>query len=194
MPARLENSGGIALHATALAAAPGALDSDAGNATVSRVDVDQGESRSGSRCRAIPNCSLQATPRPGVASATGACDHVHRSATARRFHSLVGVVVVRELESCVGCHMRVRAGGIPSGCQSRRASVLGIDLAGGAIVFLAFVIFFLVAVIQAVYSESGSGIAHHPYRHVHGGAPGAAHEGRLAGADRDILRWSRGTR
>lgn len=72
--------------------------------------------------------------------------------------------------------------------------MLGLDLAGGAIVFLAFAVLFLVAVIHAVYSESGSGIAHHPYRQVHGAAPGAAHEGRLAGADRDILRWSRGTR
>jgi hypothetical protein len=72
--------------------------------------------------------------------------------------------------------------------------MLDIDLAGGAIVFLAFVVLFLVAVIHAVYSESGSGIAHHPYRHVHGAAPGAAHEGRPTGADRDILRWSRGTR
>jgi hypothetical protein len=72
--------------------------------------------------------------------------------------------------------------------------MLGIDLAGGAIVFLAFAVLFLVAVIHAVYSESGSGIAHHPYRHVHDAAPGAAQEGRLTGADRDILRWSRGTR
>lgn len=72
--------------------------------------------------------------------------------------------------------------------------MLGIDLAGGAMVFLAFVIFFLLAIIHAVYSDSGSGIAHRPYRHVHGGAPGAAHEGRLSGADRDIVRWSRGTR
>jgi hypothetical protein len=72
--------------------------------------------------------------------------------------------------------------------------MLGIDFGDGAIVLFAFAVLFLIAVIHAVYSESGSGIAHHPYRHVHGAAPGAAHEGRLTGADRDILRWSRGTR
>ena len=72
--------------------------------------------------------------------------------------------------------------------------MLGIELAGGAIVFLVFTVVLLVAVIHAVYSDSGSAIAHHPYRHVHGGAPGAAHEGRLTGRDRDIMSWSRGTR
>jgi hypothetical protein len=72
--------------------------------------------------------------------------------------------------------------------------MLGIELAGGALVFLAFVVLYLVAVIHAVYSESGSGIGHHPYRHVYGGAPGAANDGRPSGRDRDVLIWTRGTR
>ena len=52
---------------------------------------------------------------------------------------------------------------------------------------------FLAAV--ELYTRHGSGIAQHPYRHVHGDAPGAAQPSRMsASADRDILRWSRGTR
>lgn len=72
--------------------------------------------------------------------------------------------------------------------------MLEITLAGGALVFLAFVVLYLIAVIQALYSQSGSGITHRPYRHIYGGAPGAAREGRDTGRDRDLLRWSRGTR
>jgi hypothetical protein len=62
------------------------------------------------------------------------------------------------------------------------------------VIFLAAVGALLLAAIQ-LYTRSGSGIAQHPYRHVHGGAPGAARTARMSGAiDRDITRWSRGTR
>jgi hypothetical protein len=73
--------------------------------------------------------------------------------------------------------------------------MFGIELAGGAVVFAAFLVVFLIAVMYALYSRAGSGIGQHPYRHVHGGAPGAAHECRMSGSpDREILTWSRGTR
>jgi hypothetical protein len=62
------------------------------------------------------------------------------------------------------------------------------------VVFLAVLGALLLAAIQ-LYTRSGSGIAQHPYRHVHGGAPGAAQSARMSGSvDRDITRWTRGTR
>ena len=73
--------------------------------------------------------------------------------------------------------------------------MLGIELAGGAIVFLAFAVVFLFAVMHGLYSRTGSAIGQHPYRHVHGGAPAAARESRMTGSqDREVLTWSRGTR
>ena len=48
------------------------------------------------------------------------------------------------------------------------------ELAGGAITFLAFIVIYLVGVVMTLYTRRGSGINHHPYRHVHGGAPAAA--------------------
>ena len=73
--------------------------------------------------------------------------------------------------------------------------MLGIELAGGAIVFLAFVVVFLLAAVHGLYTTRGSAIAQHPYRHVYGGAPGAARDSRMTGsADREVSAWSRGTR
>ncbi|TMK40357.1 MAG: hypothetical protein E6G56_07640 [Actinobacteria bacterium] len=48
-----------------------------------------------------------------------------------------------------------------------------IDLAGGSMIFLAFLVVFLLAVIYGLYSRSGSGIAQRPYGSIYGGAPGA---------------------
>ena len=73
--------------------------------------------------------------------------------------------------------------------------MLGIELAGGALIFLVFTVVFLLALAQGLYTPNGSGIGYHPYRHTHGGAPAAAHEGRMSGsADREVLNWTRGTR
>jgi hypothetical protein len=49
-----------------------------------------------------------------------------------------------------------------------------IALSGGAWIFLGVVIAFLIGAIIAMYTRKGSGMDLHPYRHVHGGAPGAA--------------------
>jgi hypothetical protein len=46
-------------------------------------------------------------------------------------------------------------------------------LAGGSLTFLAFVLTFLVGAIFALYTRRGSGIDHHPYANVWGGAPAA---------------------
>ena len=48
-----------------------------------------------------------------------------------------------------------------------------IALSGGAWIFLGVVILMLVGVIIGFYTRKGSGMDLHPYRHVHGGAPGA---------------------
>ena len=62
------------------------------------------------------------------------------------------------------------------------------------IVFVIVIGAFVLAAAQ-LYSARGSGIGSHPYRHVWGGAPGAARPSRMSGSvDRDIRSWSRGTR
>ena len=48
-----------------------------------------------------------------------------------------------------------------------------IALAGGTWIFLAVILVFVVGVIIALYTRSGSGVDEHPYDHVYGGAPGA---------------------
>ncbi len=73
--------------------------------------------------------------------------------------------------------------------------MFGIEIAGGALIFLAVIVLFLLASVYSLYTTRGSGIAQRPYRHVYGGAPGAARENRMSGsADRDIATWSRGCR
>jgi hypothetical protein len=73
--------------------------------------------------------------------------------------------------------------------------MLGIDLAGGSLIFLAFLITFTIAVAFALYGRRGSAISRSPYAKVYGGAPGASlSESRLRGRDREISTWSRGTR
>jgi hypothetical protein len=61
-------------------------------------------------------------------------------------------------------------------------------------IFLIVVGALLLAAVQ-LYSRWGSGIAHHPYHHVHGTAPGAARQPSMSSSiERDITRWTRGTR
>jgi hypothetical protein len=58
-------------------------------------------------------------------------------------------------------------------------------LAGGSLPFLAVLILFLVALIIALYTRTGSGIDHHPFRNYHGGSPGADRPcDDFSGADR----------
>jgi hypothetical protein len=56
-----------------------------------------------------------------------------------------------------------------------------IAAAGGAWIFLGVVILTLVGVVIGFYTRRGSGINLHPYKHVHGGAPGANHPTHDAG-------------
>jgi hypothetical protein len=70
-----------------------------------------------------------------------------------------------------------------------------IALSGGAWIFLGVIVLFLIGVIIAIYTRQGSGVDLHPYRHVHGGAPGADYGGhdyggsdRTAAAEREVAR------
>ena len=64
-----------------------------------------------------------------------------------------------------------------------------IALSGGAWIFIGVVILMLVGVIIGFYTRRGSGMDLHPYRHVHGGAPGADHPTHDAGgSDRTEAR------
>lgn len=73
--------------------------------------------------------------------------------------------------------------------------MLGIDLAGGAVIFLLFVVAFTVAVAYALYGRRGSAITRQPYGKIYGGAPGAhLAESRLRGREREVIAWTRGTR
>ena len=72
--------------------------------------------------------------------------------------------------------------------------MLGIALAGGAILFLVLVVGFIIAVAYALYGRRGSAITHQPYGKIYGGAPGATRtEDRLHGRERDVIAWTHGT-
>jgi hypothetical protein len=65
---------------------------------------------------------------------------------------------------------------------------MAVVLAGGAMTFLAFLIVFLVGVIIALYTGKGSGMSHHPYGRVWGGAPGATLPcDDFSGSDRTLV-------
>jgi hypothetical protein len=68
------------------------------------------------------------------------------------------------------------------------------SLAGGAWVFLAFVIVFLVAVTYGLYTRLGSGINQRPYGNVYSNAPGARGSSVLAHDESAATRYTRGTR
>ena len=63
------------------------------------------------------------------------------------------------------------------------AAALPLALAGGSDILLGFLLMFLAAVIYGLYTTGGSGIAHHPYGNVYGGAPLAKDPCQLSGCD-----------
>src|SRR3954452_25220378 len=73
--------------------------------------------------------------------------------------------------------------------------------AGGSLPFLVVLTLLVVGVVVALYTRKGSGVDHHPYRHLHGGAPAAAlpcddYSGsdRTLAIERDVARSWRNTR
>lgn len=71
--------------------------------------------------------------------------------------------------------------------------MIGIALAGGWEIFAAFIVFMLVAFIQATYSRSGSGIDRHPYQRRTMDCPGARSQ-RVSGREGIARLSGRGTR
>ena len=64
-------------------------------------------------------------------------------------------------------------------------------MAGGADIFLAFIIVFLFAVVYGLYTARGSGISQHPYGNRYHGAPLAYRQSFLSGRDEiEAVRWS----
>jgi hypothetical protein len=71
-----------------------------------------------------------------------------------------------------------------------------IALAGGAWIFLAFLVVAFLGIVIGFFTVDGSGITPRSYGKVYGGAPGAKHGGDASGRDHTqrIDDWSRGTR
>ena len=66
--------------------------------------------------------------------------------------------------------------------------MLGIELAGGSLIFLLFLIGYTLAVAYGLYGRSG--ISRHPYAKVYASSPGASRTYR----EHEVTGWSRGTR
>jgi hypothetical protein len=69
-------------------------------------------------------------------------------------------------------------------------------LAGGNLIFLAFIAIAFVGVVIGYFTVKGSGITPRSYGKMYGGAPGAKFGGDASGRDRYVRMndWSRGTR
>jgi hypothetical protein len=74
--------------------------------------------------------------------------------------------------------------------------MIALALAGGAGIFAAFLVIFVVAVIYTLYTATGSAITARPYEKQYGGAPGAKGVGSASGHDDlvTVRNWTRGTR
>lgn len=68
------------------------------------------------------------------------------------------------------------------------------DLAGGTLIFVLFVVVYFVAVTYGLYTRSGSAINQHPYRDPYGDAPGASRPSSLSHDERASIHSAPGTR
>ncbi len=74
-----------------------------------------------------------------------------------------------------------------------------IELAGGSLIFLVVEVVLFVGVVVALFTRGGSGMDHHPYRHIYGGAPAAdlpcqdySGSDRTSATERDVAQlWRR---
>jgi len=75
-------------------------------------------------------------------------------------------------------------------------TIFAYTLAGGAWIFAAFLLIFLVGVIYTLYTPSGSAITTRPYSKRYSGAPGASAPPNVSGHDDlvTVRNWSRGAR
>jgi hypothetical protein len=68
------------------------------------------------------------------------------------------------------------------------------NLAGGTIIFVLFVVLYFLAITHGLYTRAGSGINQHPYNNPYGDAPGASRKSSLSHDERASIRSARGTR
>jgi hypothetical protein len=67
-------------------------------------------------------------------------------------------------------------------------------LAGGTLIFGAFIVFFFFVVAYSMYTRKGSAINQHPYRDPYGDAPGASRRSSLSGDERASIHFPDGLR
>jgi hypothetical protein len=68
------------------------------------------------------------------------------------------------------------------------------QLAGGALIFGAFLLVYFLVVVYSLYTRRGSGINQHPYRDPYGDAPGAWRQSSLSHDERASIHFAPGTR
>jgi hypothetical protein len=67
-------------------------------------------------------------------------------------------------------------------------------LAGGTLIFGAFIVFFFFVVAYSTYTRRGSAINQHPYRDPYGDAPGASRKSSLSADERASIHFPDGLR
>jgi hypothetical protein len=67
-------------------------------------------------------------------------------------------------------------------------------LAGGTIIFVAFVVVYFVVTSYGLYTRRGSAINQHPYNDPYGDAPGASRKSSLSHDERASIFSAPGTR
>jgi hypothetical protein len=67
-------------------------------------------------------------------------------------------------------------------------------LAGGTLIFAAFVVVYFLVVVYSLYTRAGSAINQHPYRNPYDDAPGAARKSSLSHDERASIHFAPGTR
>lgn len=73
-------------------------------------------------------------------------------------------------------------------------TTLAFTLAGGAWIFLAFVLLMFFGLVYETYTRLGSGINHHPYNRRYTDSPGARRRPQISGREGIARLSSRGTR
>jgi hypothetical protein len=68
------------------------------------------------------------------------------------------------------------------------------QLAGGTIIFVVFVVLYFVVVTYGLYTRAGSGINQHPYNNPYGDTPGASRRSSLSHDERASIFTAPGTR
>ncbi len=68
------------------------------------------------------------------------------------------------------------------------------QVAGGAVIFGAFIVVYFFVIAYSLYTRRGSGINQHPYRDPYGDAPGASRVSSLSHDNRASIERVRGTR